>query len=106
MLWTGRRVEVSRQERGEVTGRRIGEKISLRLHAARREDRDLLSGVAPALECRPHVGVDLAFSFQLTRLVARFPNPPLQRLERRRFAVAVHQPVDVGFGIPGWKTGR
>src|SRR2546425_6059100 len=99
-LWAGRRVEVTGQKEREVACRGISEEIVLRLDAARGKDRDRYSCVAPALECRAHVGVDFPFSLQLAPAIPGFPNTALERLQSRRFAITIHQPIDIGFGIP------
>jgi len=55
-LGASRSIEVVGHKTGEVTCRRVGEKIALRLDAAGRENRDVFARSAPASKRGGHVG--------------------------------------------------
>src|SRR2546422_1659781 len=101
-----RRIEVTGQERREITCRGVREKIALRLDAAGGKDRDRLARAVPPLERRAYIGIDCAFAPEPARALSVFTDPALQTLQARRFAIAIHQPIDIGFGIPGRKIRR
>src|SRR5437899_2861155 len=56
-------IEIAGEKSREITHRRVGKQIALRLHATGREDRDVFAFLAPACESRPHVRIDGALSF-------------------------------------------
>src|SRR6266849_4136902 len=66
-LWSSRCVEVTGQERRQVTGGCVGEEIALRLDASGREDGDLFAAFAPTLERRSDVRIDVTLALQLAR---------------------------------------
>src|SRR5260221_13872155 len=78
---------------GEVAeGRRLEEQ-PLRQNAARRIDANFSPLPPPALKRSRHLGIQLAS--QLSARVSLLPNFPLQRFERRAFAVLSDQPSTV-----------
>src|SRR5262249_13869456 len=64
-----------------------------RQHAARGVDADELVLPAPSVKRRTHIVEDLAEQF--SRKISLPPDSSLNRFERRRFAVSVHQPVNI-----------
>jgi len=77
----------------EVASRRMCEEQFLRQHAARRENADLFLLLLPSLQCTWNVIKNLAAQF--ASLIALFPDPALERFQGCRFAIAVHQPLNV-----------
>src|SRR6185369_10466814 len=85
--------EVGGEEGAKIAGVRVREEKALREHAARRVDRNVDAGPLEPRECRRDVRVDLAD--ERARLVAALPDPPLERLQRGRLPIAVHQPEKI-----------
>src|SRR2546422_10216519 len=79
-------VEVTTNVVGQIPRRGVGEEQLLRQRAARRVDADQFVLPAPARERWRHVVEDLAEQF--SRLITFLPDSPLNRFQRRRFAVA------------------
>src|SRR4029450_9040447 len=63
-------------------------------HLSRRKDADRYLPLLPAAKRLRHIGEDLPN--ELATPVAILPDPALQLLERRRRAVAIHEPAGVG----------
>jgi len=87
-------VEVTMDIASQVARGSVGEEQLLRQRAARRVDANQSVPLAPARECGRNIVEDLAEQF--SRLIAFLPDSPLNRFQRRRFTVAIHQPMNVG----------
>src|SRR5438445_12406429 len=66
-------IEIAGEKSREITRRRVGKEIALRLHATRREDRDVFACIAPPCESGSHVGIDGALAFAFSLAVSLFP---------------------------------
>jgi len=89
----------SRTKEREVARRGVGEEIALRLDAAEEK-----IAIALPASCQRSSAGRTSDRLPLCRAArprdSRLPKFGLQCLQPRRFAVAIHQPIDVGFRIP------
>src|ERR1035441_7679846 len=86
------RVEITRDQPGEIAIDRIAKQQLLRARRTRRVNRHTPM-CGPALQCSRHIRKQRPL--QLTRLEARLPYLPLQAFQRRRLPVPIHQPEDI-----------